>query len=298
MSDLERLGFVASPHTSAGRVPTPAGYRFFVDSIMKVRPLTEEASNAIREQLDAPASRTVVIGNASELLSQLTHYAGVVLMNRRRQRRLRQVEFLSLSAHRILVILVTEDGEVENRVTSSARGYSESELTAAANCFNELYSGMTLDGLRRALLDDMRRDNLEAGRIIDDAVTMATELFHDDDEPDDLLVSGETNLMELPEFNEIEKLRGIFDAFKAKHNLLDLLDRGIDSEGIRIFIGEESGYEALTECSVVTAPYGVDGQTVGVIGVIGPTRMAYERVVPMVDITARLLSNALSHHAA
>ncbi len=297
MADLEDLGLVASPHTSAGRVPTQLGYRFFVDSIMKVRPVEDVALNEIREHLDVPASRETVIGNASELLSQLTHYAGVVKLTRHRQRRLRQIEFLKLSGNRILAILVTDGADVENRVLSSDRVYTESELVAAANCFNALYSGKTLDQVRTGLLRDMKRDNQEADRIMSDAISMAQELFRNEEQDgDDLLVSGETNLMGLPEFTEMEKLRGIFDTFKAKHNLLDLLDRSISGEGIHIFIGQESGYDALTDCSLVTAPYTLEDQSIGVIGVIGPTRMAYETIVPVVDITARLLSSALSYN--
>ncbi len=299
MADLEDLGLVSSPHTSAGRIPTQLGYRFFVDAIMKVQPLEPRAFEEIREHLTQVANRDIVIGNASELLSQITHYAGVVKLTKRPQGRLRQVEFLPLSGNRVLAILVTSGAEVENRVLSTDKRYTESELIEAANYFNEAFSGRTIDQVRDALVSSMKRDNQEADRIMRNTIEVAQQLFSGDDlDADDVLVSGETNLIGLPEFHEMEKLRGIFDAFKAKHNLLDLLDRSGSGEGINIFIGDESGYDALTDCSVVTAPYHADGHTVGVIGVIGPTRMSYETVVPVVDITARLLSNALSQRDA
>ena len=296
MVDLEEMGFVSSPHTSAGRVPTQLGYRFFVDSIMKVNPIESAALNEMREHLEVSSSREAVIGNASQLLSQLTHFAGIVRLSKGNQGRLKEVEFLKLSGNRLLAILVTENADVENRVLTLDRGYTEQELLEASNYFNSLYSGKTLEQVRIALVNDMQRDNKEADRIMNDAVSIARELFSGDtNEDDDVLVSGETNLIGLPEFNEMTKLRGIFDTFKTKHDLLDLLDRSINGDGINIFIGEESGYSALTDCSVVTAPYSVDQNNVGVIGVIGPTRMAYESVVPVVDVTAKLLSNALSH---
>jgi heat-inducible transcriptional repressor len=296
MADLEDLGLVASPHTSAGRVPTQLGYRFFVDAIMKVQPLEPRAFDEIREHLSSTGNRDIVIGNASELLSHLTRYAGVVKLTKRPQGHLRQVEFLRLSGNRVLAILVTSGADVENRVILTDKKYTESELVEAANYFNETYSGKTLAQVREALLNSMKRDNQEADRIMRNTVAVAQQLFTTDDlDGDDVLISGETNLIGLPEFHEMEKLRGIFDAFKAKHNLLDLLDRSASGEGINIFIGDESGFDALTDCSVVTAPYHADGATIGVIGVIGPTRMSYETVVPVVDITARLLSNALSY---
>ena len=295
MADLEDLGFVTSPHTSAGRVPTQLGYRFFVDSIMKVRTIADAELDEIRGHFGVAGNRNAVIESASEVLSHLTNFAGVVKLAKKGQGRLKQVEFLKLSGNRILAILVTENADVENRVISTERVYSDSELVAAGNCFNDLYSGKSVEHVRRDLVRDMQDDNQEAGRIMEHAVTIAKELFVDDETADDVLVSGETNLMGVPEFNEIQKLRGIFDAFKAKNDLLDLLERSVSGEGINIFIGEESGYEALTDCSVVTAPYDAGNQNVGVIGVIGPTRMAYESVVPVVDITAKLLSSALSY---
>ena len=295
MADLEDLGLVTSPHTSAGRIPTQLGYRFFVDSIMKVRPLQEDMMSDIRGQLDSSLGRDEVLQNASEMLSKITQFAGVVTLTKQRNIQLRQVEFLKLSGNRILSILVTDDGRVENRVLSSDRVYTESELVEAANCFNDLYSGKTLTDVRECLVRDMKVDNREADRIMKTAVTMVQDLFDNgDDGTDDVVVRGETNLMGVPEFTEMGKLKGIFDTFRTKHNLLDLMERSIRGDGIHIFIGDESGYEALTDCSVITAPYNIEGEGVGVIGVIGPTRMAYEDIVPVVDITARLMGNFLS----
>ncbi|GJL80826.1 MAG: heat-inducible transcription repressor HrcA [marine bacterium B5-7] len=295
MADLEDFGLVTSPHTSSGRIPTQLGYRFFVDAIMRAQPLDDSVSAEIHEHFSLVASRDEVLGNASELLSQLTHYAGIVRLNKRPQGRLRQVEFLQLSGKRVLAILVTSGADVENRVLQTERDYSDSELIEAANYFNATYTGKTLEEVRDALVNSMKRDNIEADRIMRNTIAVAQQLFDTENgDSDDVLVSGETNLIGLPEFEEMQKLRGIFDAFKAKNDLLDLLDRSMGAEGINIFIGDESGYEALTDCSVVTAPYQLDDRNIGVIGVIGPTRMAYESVIPMVDITARLLSRALN----
>ncbi|MFT5112453.1 MAG: heat-inducible transcriptional repressor [Parasphingorhabdus sp.] len=296
MADLEDLGLITSPHTSSGRIPTQQGYRFFVDSIMKVRPLKEGLLNDIREQLDSHNGREEVLQNATQMLSQITQFAGVIMPTKQRNLQLRQVEFLGLSGNRILSILVTNDGHVENRVLNTAKAYTESELVEAANCFNNAFSGKSLSDVREKLLTDLKADNQEADRIMRTAVTMVQDLFDTNGEhADDVVVRGETNLMGVPEFTEVGKLKSIFETFRTKHNLLDLMERSIRGDGIQIFIGDESGYEAFTDCSVITAPYNMEGEGVGVIGVIGPTRMAYEDIVPVVDITARLIGNVLSH---
>ena len=298
MVDLEDLGLVRSPHTSAGRVPTPLGYRLFVDTMLKVRPLDEGSVRKLEGELNADQDPQQLIENASHLLSEISKLAGIVLLPRRdEQVAFRHIDFISLSGRRILVILVTQDGHVHNRVITGEREYSASELTQAANYFNASYAGMLLSDVKRALLTEMQQAGADLQRIMGLAMEMARKAFAEDkdrDEGDELVVSGESNLVGIPELGDVQKLRKLFDAFNTKRDLLGLLDQSMQVQGIQIFIGAESGYEALQDCSVVTAPYTIDRQIVGILGVIGPTRMSYERVVPVVDLTARLLSAAFN----
>ena len=293
MADLEDLGLIRSPHTSSGRVPTQLGYRVFVDTMLKVKPLDAASVNEINSGLASARDPDELMSMASELLSQITQFAGVALLPGGEHANLRQIEFLPLAEDRILAILVTEDGRVQNRVLFVDRKYTPVELVEAANFFNERYSGRALNEVRRRLVQDMEHDSISMNRIMRTAVNMAKELFGDETASDSVVVSGETNLMSVPDFDQVEKLREIFDAFKAKQDLLQLLDKSMNARGISIFIGEESGYNALTDCSVVTAPYESDGRCIGVLGVVGPTRMSYEDVIPVVDITARFLGTAL-----
>ena len=293
MADLEDLGLIRSPHTSSGRVPTQLGYRVFVDTMLKVKPLDAASVNEINSGLASARDPDELMSMASELLSQITQFAGVVLLPGGEPANLRQIEFLPLAEDRILAILVTEDGRVQNRVLFVDRKYTPGELVEAANFFNERYSGCALNEVRRRLVQDMEHDSISMNRMMRTAVNMAKELFGDETASDSVVVSGETNLMSVPDFDQVEKLREIFDAFKAKQDLLQLLDKSMNARGISIFIGEESGYNALTDCSVVTAPYESDGRCIGVLGVVGPTRMSYEDVIPVVDITARFLGTAL-----
>jgi len=296
MVDLEELGLVRSPHTSAGRVPTQLGYRMFVDTLLKVRPLDVREVRKLEGELHAEQDPQHLIENASHLLSDISKLAGVVLLPRRdEQVEFRHIDFLNLTGQRILVILVTQDGHVDNRVIHVERQYSASELTEAANYFNQSFAGMPLSNVKHALLSEMQQASADMQRIMSMAVEMASKAFAgDNDDGDELVVSGESNLMGIPELGDVHKLRKLFDAFNAKRDLLDLLDRSMRVSGIKIFIGAESGYAALEECSLVTAPYSVDRHVVGTLGVIGPTRMPYEHVISIVDLTARLLSAALS----
>lgn len=296
MVDLEEIGLVSSPHTSAGRVPTQLGYRVFVDTLLRVRPLDEEQVRLFKEELSAEHDPQQLIENASHLLSELSRLAGVVLVpHRDEQVKFRHIDFLALSGRRILVILVTEDGRVDNRVIVADRDYTASELEQAANYFNESYTGMVLADVKRALVNDMQRVSADLQRVIELATAMARKAFAaEKEEADELVVSGEANLMEVPDLGDIRKLRKLFDAFTAKRDLLHLLDQSMRVKGIKIFIGAESGYSALEDCSVVTASYSVDQRMVGTLGVIGPTRMPYQQVIPIVDLTARLLSAALT----
>lgn len=299
MVDLEEMGLVSSPHTSAGRIPTQRGYRLFVDTLLKVRPLDDHQLRILKEELSAEQDPQQLIENASHLLSEISKLAGVVLVpHRDEQVAFRHIDFLALSARRLLVILVTQDGRVDNRVITAEREYQPSELEQAANYFNEKYTGMLLADVKRALVREMQQASADMQRIMDVATDVARRAFAaEKDEADELVVSGESNLMDIPDLGDIKKLRKLFDAFTAKRDLLHLLDQSMRVDGIKVFIGAESGYSALEDCSVVTASYSVDQRMVGTLGVIGPTRMAYEHVIPIVDITARLLGAALNAQA-
>lgn len=296
MSDLEDMGFISSPYTSAGRVPTALGYRFFIDTMLKVQPLHRGVLDRLELELEAGDSADKLLTKASDVLSDLTHFAGVVTVPRQEHIRFRQIEFLQLGEGRILAILVTEDGRVQNRVIRAERTFTPSELVEAANYFNAKYRGQNLAEVRAVLLNEMKDDSDALGRVVKQAASVAHGLFEEDPAADDegVVLRGERNLLDVPELAELDTLKGLFDAFKAKNDLLSLLDKSLRADGISIFIGDESGYQALNDCSVVVAPYEVDGDIIGVLGVIGPTRMAYEEVIPIVDVTARLLGTALS----
>ncbi|MDH5264264.1 MAG: heat-inducible transcriptional repressor HrcA [Betaproteobacteria bacterium] len=293
MADLEEMGFVASPHTSSGRVPTPKGYRFFVDTLLTVRPLEDVERAQIEESL-LPDDPHRVVAAASQLLSDLTHFAGVVISPRRRAT-LRHVEFFHLSEKRVLLIIVASDGEVQNRVLVTDRPYSPAQLVEAANAINQNYAGMDFAAIAsrvRGELIDLHRDISSLMRA---AIETGGEAMHQDG--GGVVLSGERNLLEVEDlFSDRARLRKLFDLFDRKAQLLGLLDESERAEGVKIFIGGDSQLVPLDECSIVTAPYEVDGRVVGTVGVIGPTRMAYERVIPIVDVTAKLISSALSQH--
>ncbi|NJD25235.1 MAG: heat-inducible transcriptional repressor HrcA [Betaproteobacteria bacterium] len=292
MADLEEAGFVASPHTSAGRVPTSRGYRLFVDSLLTVRPVEADQLGQMEGALHGrPASRA--IATASQLLSQLTHFAGVVMAPRRPASRIRQIEFLGLSDKRILLIIVTADGDVQNRVLVSERSYSASELVAAANYLNHNFAGLDFEQIRTRLSTEIRQLQDDIRPLMQLALAAGDEAMSGEGSP--YVISGERNLLDVEELSSnMKRLRELFELFEQRTSLMRLLDISNNASGVQIFIGGESGIAPLDECSVITAPYAVDGQVVGSLGVIGPTRMAYERVIPIVDITARLLSSALS----
>ncbi len=296
MADLEEMGLIQSPHTSAGRIPTQAGYRLFVDSLIKVRPLEMSAQERLRTKLGQNIDPAELLTRASGMISQVTHLAGVVMVPRLDdENHFKQIEFISLSKKKVLVILVTGSGRVLNRVIEVERGYSPSELVQSANYFNEIYSGRPLHEVKNALLREVQSDSKDMQNSLKLAVEVAEKMFTEqDNDSEGVVVSGESNLMDAPEMEDVRKLRKVFDIFNTKRDLLDLLDRSMRAGGVNIFIGKESGYEGLDDCSVVTAPYSVDDQIVGTIGVVGPTRMAYDRIIPVVDITARLISSLLT----
>lgn len=294
MADLEDMGLVHSPHTSAGRVPTVQGYRLFVDSLLTVAPLQSVDVDALRIQLAPDFAPHDLIESASTLLSGISRMAGVVTLPRRDQRALRQIEFLPLSEQRVLAILVVNEREVQNRVIHTGRVYSASELQQAANYLNAEFAGKDIASVRQKLLGEMQDARERMNSMMLAAIEMAEQVFPLDSAGDDYVLAGQTNLMDFAELSNVDTLRVLFQAFNQKRDLLALFDQCVRAEGVQIFIGEESGYKVLDECSVVTAPYTVNGRVLGVLGVIGPTRMAYERVIPIVDMTAKLLGAALN----
>ncbi len=290
MSDLEDLGYVSSPHTSAGRVPTNLGYRFFVDTLVKVDPLDTYDLASLNKSLDPDMTSQELIESASGLLSEFTRMAGLVTLPKREQILLRHVEFLSLEGNRVLVILVLDDHEVQNRVIYTRQAYTEIQLRQAANFINQNFSGEALGNIRERLITSMRTDRESMDSLMRTTLEVADKAF-DREDISDFVVKGQENLLATNQ--ALEDIRQLFQAISMKGEILHLLDRCMDSDGVQLFIGNESGYQVLDECSVVTSPYHVDGELVGVLGVIGPTRMAYERIIPIVDATARLLGAAL-----
>jgi len=295
MADLEELGFIASPHTSAGRVPTPRGYRFFVDSLMVVKPLAEVEIHRLEGELAVDRPQQIVSA-AAALLSQLTQFAGIIATPRRREASIRHLEFLRLSERRVLLIVVTPEGDVQNRILHTDRGYDPGQLAEATRFFNEHFAGQSLPTIRARLADDLRALRDDIAQLMKAAVDAGGEERPDSEA---LVVTGERNLLKADDLaSNMQRLRQLFELFEQRTSLLHLLDASQRGEGVQIYIGEESGLVPLDECSVVTASYEVGGQVIGTLGVIGPTRMAYERVIPIVDVTARLLSNALSRELA
>ncbi|HEV7616483.1 MAG TPA: heat-inducible transcriptional repressor HrcA [Burkholderiaceae bacterium] len=292
MADLEEMGFVASPHTSAGRVPTPRGYRVFVDTLLTVQVIDEstvESKMQPRRQADSPHK---IISNAAQVLSSLSQFAGVVLTPRR-ESVFRQIEFLRLAEKRILLVIVAPNGEVQNRLLLTDVDYTPSQLVQAANYINQHYGGLSFDDVRLRLQAELRQLRDDMTRLMQAAVEAGSDAMTDDS--DEVVISGERNLLSVADLSSnMTSLRKLFDLFDQKTSLMQLLDVSSKATGVQIFIGGESQLVPMEEMSIVTAPYGVNGKIVGTLGVIGPTRMAYERVIPIVDITAKLLSNALS----
>ncbi|MFQ5610059.1 MAG: heat-inducible transcriptional repressor HrcA [Woeseiaceae bacterium] len=284
MSDLEDMGLVSAPHTSAGRIPTPRGYRLFVDTLVRYR----EPGGGDRKKLQSQVTKSAddtdgLVNSVSHMLSEITSLAGIVSVPRVQHATLRQIEFLPLSDNRILAILVINDREVQNRILHVDREYTESELIQAANFINQHYAGTEMRDVRSKIIDDLDHLRSSMNQAMIDIVAVAQSA-----------IEGATRHgSEFVELSDVDTLRRLFEAFSEKRLILELLDRSINADGVQVFIGEESGYKILDDCSVVTAPYQLDDDTVGVLGVIGPTRMAYDRVVPIVDLTARLLRSAL-----
>lgn len=294
MSDLEALGFVSSPHTSAGRIPTQQGYRFFVDSLLSMQPLESKQIKQLESTLSS-TDQSELITTAADILSELTQFAGMILIPKRKALVFKHLEFMPLSDKRILLIIVSTDGSVQNRIILSDTPYSASSLTEAGNYFNAHYSGQTFEQARYKLHGDLKKMQADISHLMTAALEEPNPSQSKNKE-EDVVIAGERNLLNVDELaTNVITLRKLFDVFEQRSSLMQLLDNSQKAEGVQIFIGGESGYSPLDECSMVTSPYQVDGQVVGTLGVIGPTRMAYERVIPIVDITAKLLSNALSN---
>ncbi|MDO8845834.1 MAG: heat-inducible transcriptional repressor HrcA [Methylicorpusculum sp.] len=294
MADLEDLGLIHSPHTSAGRVPTVSGYRLFVDSLLTVKPLEISELNLIQSSLVAKHDINQSIGVASKLLSDLTRMTGVVTLPKRELVSLRHIEFLPLSNTRVLVILVTNEQEVHNKIIHTSREFSPSELQQISNYINTMYSGRSLAAVKKAVIEELKVAQERMNQAMLDVVQMAKLALDQDENSEDCVISGETNLMGFSELSDIDRLKQLFDAFSQKHNVIHLLDQCLNAEGVQIFIGEESGYQPFNHCSLVTSSYSIDDEVVGVLAVIGPTRMAYEKVIPFVELTAKLLGAALN----
>jgi len=294
MSDLEEMGLIASPHTSAGRIPTPLGYRFFVDTLLVIKQLESGELHQLEGQLH-PDNPQRVIQQASQLLSHLTQFAGVVMTPRRRAVTFRHIEFLKLSEKRILLIVVTPEGDVQNRILFTERDYAAGELVEAANFVNQNYSGQSFEDVRARLHGELREIRQDMMQLMTAAVDAGSEALAQQPEP--YVISGERNLLGQRDLSQdMSRLKQLLELFERKTSLLQILDVSLRGEGVQIFIGGESGFSAPDDVSVVTSPYKVDGEVVGTVGVIGPTRMAYDRVIPIVDVTAKLLSSALSQH--
>jgi heat-inducible transcriptional repressor len=293
MADLEEAGFVASPHTSAGRVPTVRGYRLFVDHLLTTQPLEERQIAEIGDTLK-PASPQHLLANASQLLSELTHFAGIVAMPRNTPK-IRQIEFIRLAEKRILLILITHEGDVQNRILFTERAYPAAELMEAANYLNQNFAGLDFNEIRLRLREELQQLHTDMQTLLAAALE-ASDAFSDEHS---CVISGEKNLLDAEDLSSnMQRIRELFGLFEHRSSLMGLLDSSLRAAGIQIFIGGESGLAPLDECSVVTAPYMLNGKVVGALGVIGPTRMAYERVIPIVEITAHLLSRALSSAVA
>ncbi len=294
MADLEEIGLVSSPHTSAGRIPTGLAYRLFVDTMLVTKPLDSLSLQQMEYQLQ-PDNPSRLIAQASNMLSELTQFTGVVATAKRSAMTIRQIEFLRLGDKRVLLIIVMPDGEVENRVLLMERDYTQSQLTEAGNFLNQHYIGCSFSQIRDRLRGELQQLHQDMSALM--AAALAAGDAAEAKQGEDYVISGEHNLLHVEDFStDMNRLRGLFNLFEQKTELLQLLDASRRGQGIHIFIGSETGLASLNDCSVITAPYSANGNLVGTLAVVGPKRMDYERVIPIVDITARLLGNALSQH--
>ncbi|TXI17557.1 MAG: heat-inducible transcriptional repressor HrcA [Nitrosomonas sp.] len=294
MADLEEMGLITSPHTSAGRIPTPKGYRLFIDTLLVVKALDKEELDHLESQLH-PDNPSRLISTVPQLLSEVTHFAGVVVTPKRKGAVFRYVEFMALSEKRILLIIVTPDGDVQNRIIFPDKPYSQSDLIEAGNFINQHYAGCTLDEIRSRLSGELKQLRSDMICLMNAAIEVGGNAITENSEA--VVLAGERNLIQVEDLTEnMISLKKLFELFERKTKLLQLLELSRQGHGVKIFIGGESDIASLEEFSVVTAPYEIEGEIVGAVGVIGPRRMAYERIIPIVNITAKLLSSSLSQH--
>ena len=294
MVNLEEMGFVSSPHTSSGRIPTPLGYRLFVDTLLVVKPLDSIEIHHLEDQLP-PNTPSRLINSASQLLSELTHFAGIAVTSKHNNTVFRYIKFMTLFEKRVLLIIVTPEGDVQNRIIFTDKIYSQAELIEAANFINQNYAGCALNEIRSRLRNELKKLHRDMSSLMTAAIEASSEAINDSSET--MVVTGERRLLDVQDLsNNMVSLKELFSLFEQKTALLRLLEFSRKAQGVQVFIGGESDMATPNEVSVITAPYEADGKTIGTVGVIGPIRMAYERVIPIVDVTAKLLSNALSHH--
>ncbi len=296
LGSLEQQGLITSPHTSAGRVPTNRGYRLFVDHLLTVKDVQRETRRQLHQSLKPNQTPERLFNNASQLLSELTHMAGLVRIPSRQVTRIKQIEFVPLTEKQVLVVLVLSDNEVQNRVIHTERPISTSELVEASNFINQFLVGQDLSSARQTLLNKMKQEQQQLNSMMQLAIELAGKGMSSEDLNDGYRVAGDKNLLDMADgMLDLQKLKAIFDAFQQKQQVLALLDKALNAEGVQIFIGDECATDGLDACSVVTAPYEIEGKPVGVLAVVGPTRMRYDKVIPIVDITAKMLSSALNH---
>ena len=296
MSSLEKKGLVKAPHTSAGKIPTEEGFRLFVDSLLEIQPLHKKMLAKLKMEFDPDQDTETLISHASQVVSELTHMAGVISIPRSNQSVLRHIEFLTLPDKRVLAILVINEKEVQNRVIHLDKEYTAEQLQSAANFLNRHFIGTDIYKIRQGLLSDLSRTRQDVDEIMQTAIDVAGKALTDSkpgSQP--YLVQGESNLVRYNDGKDPDQLQQMLKMFNHKRDMLGLLDRCIQAEGVKIFIGNEVGIEGLGDCSVITAPYSVKGEVLGVLGVIGPTRINYDKIIPVVDVTARLLGEALKH---
>ncbi len=301
LGDLEDVGLLSAPHTSAGRIPTVPGYRLFVDSLLQVRPLPEGEIARLRAELPSGTGTQALLGSASDLLSAMTHFVGVVSVPKRDQFAFRRIDFVALDGLRVLAILVFADNDVQNRILQTRRVFDAGELERVANYLNANFAGRSVADIRATLLRDLKTAQAEMETLLAQSVELAEQALVPDNLDtvlDDMVLSGQTRLMGLQELTDVDRLRELFEAFARKREILQLLERTVLAPGVRIFIGEETGLAPLEGVSLVTAPYLAGGQVLGVLGVIGPTRMAYDRVIPVVQAAADALGAAFKPDGA
>jgi len=293
MSDLEHLGFIASPHTSAGRIPTSKGYRFFIDRLLELQPVDSNEIASIKETISqTKSSNKDLATNVSTILSAITQLAGIVTVPKKHKSTLKEIDFIPLSEQRVLAILVINDSEVENKILQMKRNYSRDELQISANYLNQNYVGRSFEYIKNNLLTKLKETSALANSLMNNIINIADELLINQNK-DEYVVTGKNQLLDFEELSDINRLKDLFDAFNEQQQLLQLLDKSMSTSNIQIFIGQESGYRIFDNCTLITAPYTNEMGSVGVLGVIGPTRIAYQRVIPIVDVTAKLLSQSL-----